>query len=84
MNAPAEILDRQRAYVRQVVDTVNDLDNVLYEIGNEMCVGSVEWFDPKTGTAVDGAVDGQPVKASEQATFTPPFSGDAVLYLKAQ
>jgi len=25
----------QEAYVRKVVDTVNDLDNVLYEIGNE-------------------------------------------------
>ena len=40
MNAPAEILDRQRAYVRQVVDTVNDLDNVLYEMFNEG-----EWYD---------------------------------------
>ena len=25
----------QEAYVRKVVDTVNDLDNVLYEISNE-------------------------------------------------
>ena len=25
----------QKAYVRKVVDTVNDLDNVLYEIANE-------------------------------------------------
>ncbi|MBN1669744.1 MAG: DUF4038 domain-containing protein [Kiritimatiellae bacterium] len=25
----------QEAYVRRVIDTVNDLDNVLYEIGNE-------------------------------------------------
>lgn len=43
LDAAAEILERQWAYVRQVVDTVNDLDNVLYEIGNEMHVGSVEW-----------------------------------------
>ena len=25
----------QEAYARKVVDTLNDLDNVLYEIGNE-------------------------------------------------
>jgi hypothetical protein len=30
-----EITGLQEAYVRQVVDTVNDLDNVLYEICNE-------------------------------------------------
>ncbi len=27
----------QEAYVRKVIDTVNDLDNVLYEISNESC-----------------------------------------------
>jgi hypothetical protein len=43
LDAPANVLERQRAYVRKVVDTVNDLDNVLYEIGNEMHVGSVQW-----------------------------------------
>jgi hypothetical protein len=43
LDAPAGILKRQQAYVRRVVDTVNDLDNVLYEIGNEMHTGSVEW-----------------------------------------
>jgi hypothetical protein len=26
----------QEAYVRKVIDTVNEFDNVLYEIGNEM------------------------------------------------
>jgi hypothetical protein len=30
------ILALQRAYVRKVVDTVNDLDNVFYEIANEL------------------------------------------------
>lgn len=30
-----EITDLQKAYVRKVIDTVNDLDNVLYEIVNE-------------------------------------------------
>ena len=29
------VLDLQQAYVRQVIDTVNGLDNVLYEICNE-------------------------------------------------
>ena len=29
------VLELQLAYVRQAIDTVNDLDNVLYEICNE-------------------------------------------------
>jgi hypothetical protein len=33
----------QEAYVRRVIDAVNDLDNVLYEIGNEHYKSSVEW-----------------------------------------
>lgn len=33
----------QEAYVRKVVDTVNDLDNVLYEISNESQANSVKW-----------------------------------------
>ena len=43
LDAPEAILDVQHAYVRRVIDTVNDLDNVLYEIGNEMHPGSVQW-----------------------------------------
>jgi len=35
------VLARQEAYVRKVIDTVNDLDNVLYEIINEG--GTLEW-----------------------------------------
>ncbi len=31
-----DIVRRQEAYARKVVETLNDLDNVLYEIGNEM------------------------------------------------
>ncbi|MCU0981258.1 MAG: DUF6298 domain-containing protein [Pirellulaceae bacterium] len=30
-----EITDLQKAYIRNVIDAVNDLDNVLYEISNE-------------------------------------------------
>jgi len=37
------ITKRQRAYVRKVVDTVNDLDNVLYEIANESHGDSLDW-----------------------------------------
>lgn len=33
----------QEAYVRHVIDTVGDLDNVLYEISNESGVYSTEW-----------------------------------------
>jgi len=33
----------QEAYVRKVVDTVNDLDNVLYEIANESGAYSTAW-----------------------------------------
>lgn len=30
-----EVLELQEAYVRKVIDTVNDLDNIMYEISNE-------------------------------------------------
>jgi len=39
----ADALAVQEAYVRKVVETVNDLDNVLYEIANEAGVWSVPW-----------------------------------------
>lgn len=38
-----EVLAIQEAYVRKVIDTVNDLDNVLYEISNENHPASTEW-----------------------------------------
>lgn len=41
--APAAVLMYQRAYVRRVVETLNDLDNVLYEISNESTGGSMPW-----------------------------------------
>ncbi len=43
----------QEAYVRKVIDTVNDLDNVLYEISNES-----PGDDPGT-SQVDGSTDWQ-------------------------
>jgi len=41
--ASAEITKIQEAYVRKVIDTVNDLDNVLYEISNESPADSSIW-----------------------------------------
>jgi len=38
-----EITMIQEAYIRKVIDTVNDLDNVLYEIVNESGKYSTEW-----------------------------------------
>jgi Putative collagen-binding domain of a collagenase len=37
------ITARQKAYVRKIIDTVNDLDNVLYEIANESFPEANEW-----------------------------------------
>jgi len=37
------VTQRQEAYVRKVIDTVNDLTNVLYEISNESDPQSTEW-----------------------------------------
>ena len=42
LQAPA-VTRLQEAYVRKVVDKVNDLDNVLYEISNEGDASSNEW-----------------------------------------
>lgn len=38
-----EVLALQEAYVKKVIDTVNDLDNVLYEICNESGAFSTAW-----------------------------------------
>lgn len=42
LEVPA-ITSLQEAYVRMVIDTVNDLDNVLYEISNEGEDSSKDW-----------------------------------------
>jgi len=39
----AAVTDIQKAYIRKVIDTVNDLDNVLYEISNENHPESTQW-----------------------------------------
>ena len=40
---PDAVAEVQKAYVRQVVDCVNDLDNVLFEISNEGGETSKDW-----------------------------------------
>ena len=37
------VLELQQAYVRKVIDTVNDLENVLYEVANEAHANSTAW-----------------------------------------
>jgi hypothetical protein len=40
-NVAGPVVALQRAYLRKVIDTVHDLDNVLYEVANESWTGSV-------------------------------------------
>ena len=40
---PTGVEELEKAYVRKVIDTVNDLDNVLYEISNESGPYSTDW-----------------------------------------
>jgi hypothetical protein len=42
------VRERQAAYLRKVVDTVNDLDNVLYEVTNEGGTKDWDWWVVKT------------------------------------
>lgn len=43
LNAGGKVLAIQEAYVTKVIDTVNNLDNVLYEISNEAGAYSTTW-----------------------------------------
>jgi hypothetical protein len=38
-----EVTYYQEQYIKKVIDTVNDLDNVMYEISNEDHLGSTDW-----------------------------------------
>jgi hypothetical protein len=42
LDAP-DVTRLQETYLRKVVDTINDLDNVLYEITNETAIYSKDW-----------------------------------------
>ena len=39
----SDILDRQKALIRKIIDTINHYDNVLYEIANEDPFNTWEW-----------------------------------------
>ena len=43
MEAPPQVLEVQKAYIRKVIETVGDLDNVLYEISNEANRRTRDW-----------------------------------------
>jgi hypothetical protein len=47
--ADPRITALQEAYIRKVVDTLNDLDNVLWEISNESHTGSIAWHNHLIG-----------------------------------
>ena len=76
----------QEAYLRKVVDTVNDLDNVLYEVTNETAISAakgelaVEWIEPATGKMVNGGA----TPGGARREFKAPFAGPSVLDLKAK
>jgi hypothetical protein len=38
-----EITNIQKEYIRKVIQSVNEFDNVIYEIGNEIHVSSTDW-----------------------------------------
>jgi len=38
-----QTIDIQENYIKAVIDKLNDLDNVIWEIGNELPEGSVQW-----------------------------------------
>jgi hypothetical protein len=40
---PRTVAENQKTYVRKVIDAVNDLDNVLFEISNESDRTSLDW-----------------------------------------
>ena len=42
-SASPAVVELQKAYVRKVIDTLNDLDNVLYEMANESTQESRNW-----------------------------------------
>jgi len=43
--ANPDVTRLQEAYVRRIIETVDDLDGIVYEIGNECHPGSVAWHD---------------------------------------
>ncbi|MFN8445474.1 MAG: DUF6298 domain-containing protein [Caldilineaceae bacterium] len=57
----AALLAIQEAYVKHVIDTVNDLDNVLFEISNESHPNSMAWQEHMV-TVVHDYEQGKPIR----------------------
>ena len=73
---------RQEAYVRKVIDTVNDLDNVLYEIANEsgsVLPGATDWQYHMIDY-VHGVEGGKPKQHPVGMTFQYPNGNNAALF----
>ncbi len=70
-----EILRRQEDYVRKVIDTVNDLDNVLYEIINEG--GALDWQEHMIRLVHETEADrGKRHPVGETYRYTPKMLND--------
>jgi hypothetical protein len=74
-----KVRDLQRAYIRKVVDTVNDLDNVLYEICNEAGGESTAWQYAMTNY-VKGYQAGKPRQHPVGMTFQYKGGSNETLY----
>lgn len=70
----------QKAYVREVVETVGDLGNVLYEISNESGPGAAEWEYEmiRTVKALEAA-RGERHPVGMTSTWPAPENGNALL-----
>ncbi len=74
-----EIVALQESYVRKVIDTVNDLDNVLYEISNEDPAGDAGWQHHMIDTIHDYEMT-KPRQHPVGMTFPWPGGSDEELY----
>jgi len=46
MSGPNSLTGFQDAYVKKILDTINDLPNVIYEVAEEQPAGSANWWFP--------------------------------------
>ncbi len=78
--AVAAVTARQEAYVRKVVDTVNDLDNVLYEISNESTGPDTTAWQYHMIDLIHAYEAGKPRKHPVGMTFQYPGGSNADLF----
>ena len=72
----------QEAYIRKVIDTVNDLDNVLYEISNESNSDSLAWQGHMV-EYIHQYEAGKPKQHPVGMTIVWPFGNNADLFASA-